>query len=422
MSGLFLNLAARLPEMSVINFGLIGDGVTINDSALASAMAYISAQASPPALVFPTGIYCFKSMPNLALTGFKVRAAGHVVIRNKGTGNAVTLDGGAASPAEVQDFTFGTESNPFVIESPTGGGHAIFTRALLTGCVVSAIVRGAGAGSAGLVTNWCVSCKFNVSVAPYQAGWYNDGNGPAVPMYGAILTQRNAGEQTTYCSFNLATMSACQYGWYIDEAFGIDIFNGDTEYNTVCGMELTANASQVKVFGMDFEQNTGTGGDISCAGSYNEFSCNTASLTFLSGATANEVTGGNHQTLTNAAGAVKTLFAHCKVNKALSGGGITDAGTNTRYRDVYDMGLQTWYNSQLGDGAISVTASPFTYTNTSGREQAVFVQGGTISNMTYYRGATALGTLATNSTVRLSPGDSLSITYSAAPTMKYADV
>src|SRR5262249_42672674 len=163
--------------------------------------------------------YSATSFPNFAVEGAKVHARGPVTLRYKGVGNAITLDAGATAGTFIQDVHFGEQSNPFTIECPTGAGHAIFARGLHTGCVVSAIVRGSGVTSAGLLTNACVITTFNVQVAPYISGWYNDGNGPAKPEFGMILNQRSLGEQTSYCTFINPQAAACQYGYYLDAAF-----------------------------------------------------------------------------------------------------------------------------------------------------------------------------------------------------------
>lgn len=78
---------------------------------------------------------------------------------------------------------------------------------------------------------------------------------------------------------------------------------------------------------------------------------------------------------------------------------------------VYARNNAGW-NPQ-GVAAITVTASPFTYTAGISPE-TVYIRGGTVSNIT--KSGTSLF-VATNCTVGLGPNQSIVVTYSAAPTM-----
>lgn len=72
------------------------------------------------------------------------------------------------------------------------------------------------------------------------------------------------------------------------------------------------------------------------------------------------------------------------------------------------------FNPQ-GINAITVTASPFTYTNADRVREAVYIFGGTVSQVA--KNSVNLFT-ATNCTVWLEPEEAVTVTYSVAPTMK----
>jgi parallel beta-helix repeat protein len=72
------------------------------------------------------------------------------------------------------------------------------------------------------------------------------------------------------------------------------------------------------------------------------------------------------------------------------------------------------FNPQ-GAAAISMTASPFTYTNTDGVSEAVYIRGGTISDVS--KNSRTIFT-ATGCTVWLEPNESVVVTYSSAPTIE----
>lgn len=73
----------------------------------------------------------------------------------------------------------------------------------------------------------------------------------------------------------------------------------------------------------------------------------------------------------------------------------------------------------VGDGAISVGASPFTYTADISPE-TVYIWGGTISSVTFGKNGSTLTTVASSSTpiaISLGPREQLKVTYTAAPNM-----
>jgi hypothetical protein len=101
--------------------------------------------------------------------------------------------------------------------------------------------------------------------------------------------------------------------------------------------------------------------------------------------------------------------------QGLQGGG--NSGTEYYHLSATQYAGTTNYTNVVS--SITVTASPFTYQNTTDYNADVIVNGGTVSlvqfsrdNSTYYTTA-----VATNTILRLSPNDYVKVTYSVAPTM-----
>lgn len=67
--------------------------------------------------------------------------------------------------------------------------------------------------------------------------------------------------------------------------------------------------------------------------------------------------------------------------------------------------------------AVTAGASPYTYTNSTPTRKQVFVSGGTVSAISFNRGATTVPTGETAGVFTLNPNDSLVITYTVAPTI-----
>jgi hypothetical protein len=83
-----------------------------------------------------------------------------------------------------------------------------------------------------------------------------------------------------------------------------------------------------------------------------------------------------------------------------------------------DVDLGKLTNSTVAPSDITVTASPFTYQNTTAFNGDVIISGGTVSNIEFTRDNTtfyAVGFI--EGVLRLSPSDRVRVTYTVAPTM-----
>ena len=69
--------------------------------------------------------------------------------------------------------------------------------------------------------------------------------------------------------------------------------------------------------------------------------------------------------------------------------------------------------------AVTVGASPYTYTNSSASNQQIFIQGGTVSAISFNpNGGTGISLSGlTDNVITMRPNDTLTITYTAAPTV-----
>lgn len=90
---------------------------------------------------------------------------------------------------------------------------------------------------------------------------------------------------------------------------------------------------------------------------------------------------------------------------------LLDLGTGTTKIIKGNLG----YNP-IGTTSITVTSSPFTYTNNTGDTISIFVTGGTVSDIAL--SGNTVGA-ATNAVVAVPQQSSLVVTYSVAPTMTY---
>ena len=98
----------------------------------------------------------------------------------------------------------------------------------------------------------------------------------------------------------------------------------------------------------------------------------------------------------------------------------TASGAHTFTMPAADVNLGKLTNSTVVPSGITVTASPFTYQNTTAFNGDVIISGGIVSNIEFTRDNTTFYTVRfIEGVLRLSPSDRVRVTYTVAPTMTY---
>ena len=98
----------------------------------------------------------------------------------------------------------------------------------------------------------------------------------------------------------------------------------------------------------------------------------------------------------------------------------TASGAHTFTMPAADVNLGKLTNSTVVPSGITVTASPFTYQNTTAFNGDVIISGGTVSDIEFTRDNTTFYTVGfIEGVLRLSPSDRVRVTYTVAPTMTY---
>lgn len=400
-------------SVSALQFGAKPDaGTTDNSTVFANMRAWVAAGALKNKLRFPTGNYGYSVSPNWAINNADISFDGEVRFTYSGTGNAVIIDGGPTTGG-VFNLSFGRGNKPIILGN-AGSQNGVYMRSILQNCWIGARIDGAGTTYAGYRIEFAVCAVFDMVCSNNVQG----GVFYSKPYYGGYVTQRGVGELTSYCLFINPILegvaSACMV---MDYAQGNILLGGTLEGSASVGLSLTANAIKNKVMGTDFEANTDH--DVYCLGNYNEFhGINSEFKTTFDGtAKFNKCFGGTYQDILLTNNTVNNLISGIVYNQLNTTGTINDMPNKNRRRDNNNYATSNVENVPLATTGITVTASPFTYTNTSSNEITVSVTGGTISAMTLTHGGGTTSGLPTNNMYNLSPGDSLTITYSAAPNM-----
>ena len=312
-------------------FGADNLGISDNATIFAKVAALVASAAQAIEVVFPNGIYKYSATPNWAHSNAKYTFGGEVRLRYTGTGNAVTLDGGATGPG-VYNCRFG-DGGRVKVECPSNALHAIYVRAYHLG-LVRGQVMGAGTASAGIKTRWLVSTDIDVRCSVNEEGWYNSGSGVAKPAIGFDLDIRGAGEQTSYCNITNPDASGPAIGIQLSGTLGNNIWGGAAQSCSSYGLFASTGASGDKFFGTDFEVNGAA--DIYCVGGnrIRFHACDTDSLVFFGANSTNcGLIGGKHKSITIDLGARNAVLDGLTYNRSNTGGTISDSGTGTIRRD-----------------------------------------------------------------------------------------
>jgi hypothetical protein len=397
-----------------------------NATAFAAIETFLRAELAAfrklPTVWLNAGTYECSVAPNWGIQGAVILNRGKVKIRGTGTGSAMILDAGATFGVNITALTIGLGTG-FVFENgPSSTAPTVLVRNVYLS-EIRGRVWGAGLTQTGWSILGCVLSKFWIGATPtesakenpadYVNGWYLGGK----PLSGMTISQSAAFAQASYNIFYNWIGAACQIGMYIDSTLGNVWLGGDNEYCSDTGAIFTSLAIGNRAYGLNEEVNTITG--ITCAGSFNEFNVDSVKF-FFTGGSGNRLVGGMHDQIT-ISGGTGNFVGGVTYGRGLSGNlVIPDAGTRSGFGQCYQAQSQKWGVGSSVSGSITVTGSPFVYTNNTGRPLIVGVSGGTVSISTYFRGATNLGSTAGGGTWILSPGDALSVTYTATPTMNFA--
>ncbi len=193
---------------------------------------------------------------------------------------------------------------------------------------------------------------------------------------------------------------------------------GTSEANETYGV-ITGIIWRNNLFkGMDFEGN-GTA-DILDSGicTFLENCYTSKSIILTSNSKRAMITGGLHERLETQNGCTGAVFESLTINYFNTGnGGVYDNATGTAFRNVWDESSSGYVFPKRARTTISITASPFTYTNATGGYEYILINGGAVTQILFKRDTDQPITGVTYGFIMLAPGDQLVVSYSTPPSM-----
>lgn len=393
--------------INVRHFGADRTGAVDCTVSLQAARDHIAAQATPSKVLFPAGIYQYGASPNWAIQDAEIEFEGAVHLRYTGTSNAVIVDGGASTTAVYNVRFIGKP----IVEASAAALNGVFVRAAHHS-KISANVRGCGAASAGMLVQFAVCSEFDFTCSINETGsWYLG----ARPLVGLVLDQRGAGESVSYCRFTNPILEGLPTGALLTNALGCSFLQGTMEGCSSIGLNIAAASRENKFYGTDFEVNTTH--DVYCQGYGNSFYGidSDKQVTLDTMAHLNRFYGGELQSITCLGS--RNIF-EVTFNRFNTTGTITDSGSYNSFERCQNPAGA--YRGRVPvRQVVTVGASPFTYTNTSGDTVSLQIAGGTVSALSSARGGSgdSLAYASGGTAMVLRPGDGAVITYSVAPTV-----
>lgn len=413
---------SRLREkISIYDFFIPGQ---LNwDTAFANAVTYLSGfPGVPPELVFPSGVFEYSVSPNWAIQFAKISGSGGTRLRYIGTGNGFIVDGDGFV---AMNGVFWMNINNLIYEGPSNSLNGFYFRSTHHCTFENLRVDGCGISSAAFDVNFAVVTRFikpessiNSAGDGTLGAWYEGVDTiPAKPAYGMRLNQRGSGEQVAYCQIDNPIMEGVDIGISGVAMLGTAINYGTLEACTNVGLSLGVGCLRNVFNHIDFEVNVNA--DFFNSGAENKFiDIDSDSSCVINDGEYSQVIGGTFKSLTISAGADGTLVDRIVFNRANDGGVLTDNGVGTTKKNIRNAFSAYIHDAAPANVGITVGASPFSYTNTTGNAIHVYTIGGTVTQIARTRfGLGANSTGATSGETYLAPGDTITVTYSVAPVM-----
>ena len=328
---------------SVADFGFLPSA-----SAAANTTAFANAWNISRQLTIPAGTYNVGALPNFAILGARIQGIGRVVLNITGAGPGLVVDAGATAGVVVQDIVI----DNLTINCTGAATIGVFIR----GITHSQFNRLRPINFSA----YAMLCQFMVSNSFYD--FCHSGNEPGIitpSVIGVGLGLRNANEQCSNCTWiNPVIEGTSGNGLVLDEAAASVFIGGTVEgcgYTTgYGGILIGPNSIDNTFINMDLEAN-GILGDattfhVKCAGLRTSFvnifaddgtgyvapSTAGSPLIWIYGGNSTAFFGGSIDTLKIDAGVKNTVTNSLAYN--LNGAGtITDAGTNTRHIQLYNV-------------------------------------------------------------------------------------
>lgn len=396
-------------RVSVKDFGAKGDGVTDDYAAIVKARDYCLLDQPYRRLVFPAGRYKISQTLSFDYPGLSVRGDGRRSSIIYCTGSGVAVQFTDAHPNNGP-YAFGGDIKDIGIE-----GNVNTTTLLLLKSINHFVVDGVNVKEASntlgvglqILGGVCCHIKDYTCSTNEQLMTNRPQNGLVVSD--AIIN--GVSNRATGNKFdNVIIEGAIGDGIQIINADGCVFVAGTSENNNGNGITIT-NGRMNSFFGVSFEKGDPAGfADIYDNGFGNRFiGCYTNNLVYVDTASQfHEMSGGYHQNIEHHGD-----FATVQDLKFsfFGAGGQFVSSASTSTRNIFNANLNSIVFPKKAPAAVTVTASPFTYTNGSGLDEQIYIVPNSLTQLVFDRNGPVIALGPAPGAHRLAPQDKLVLSY-----------
>jgi hypothetical protein len=406
------SVQSKLRErVSVKDFGAVGDGVADDYAAIVKARDYCLSVTPYKKLVFPAGRYKTTQRISFDYPGLFVEGDGMRSSEIFFTGSGVAVEFTDANPNNGA-FAFGGHIKDLSICGNPNASDLLRIKNVNHFSAKNINLREASnTVGVGLHVLGTVAGSFKNIVCSTNAQLM-----ASRPQNGIIFDRdpTTLTRATANIVDNMIIEGMLGDGVQLINSDQTVFISGTSENNDGNGVTIVAGSRMNTFISVAFENASGTTfADVADSGFSNKFiNCYTRKLFYVGpSAQFTHVTGGFHQSF-DIDGDFATL-EDLKYSFFAAGGTLaTSPNTTTKNLFKVDTGGITF--AVKTPQIVTLTGSPFTYTNSSGMDEEVIVSGGTVSQIVFDRGG-PVSTLPTSGMFRLAPTDKLVISYSVAP-------
>jgi hypothetical protein len=398
-------------------FGLLtdGTGATTNNTILEAIKNYAISfpVGSRPTIVWPSGIIAYSVSPNWGHSDLKTEGQGSAATRfmYSGAGAAWNVD---PSAFDIQ-FRYGVGHKGFLLDC-----GALATRGLIMENIAQSAFSDLwainGAASAVLFElSLVVLCDFNTCGVTVNK-W------PITSVHAEswrLSTSPSKGQATTACTFtNCVGEGASLAGWRLLSGTVNTWVGGTGEANSGRGV-LIASIARANTF-ISFSLEANVVEDVRDEGQLTKweqgYAVSDNGFTIANSSKGVSLSGMFTDSITIESGAISAVLENAEYNHKGTGT-FLDNGTASRIVNLRNRTSGLIEYPKKARQGITVSASPFTHVNNTGRYVQVVMNGGTVTQVLYNRGVDSVITGQTQGLFTLAPQDGLIVSYSSAPNM-----